>query len=151
MTASHKRPVMNSLTQGKAEHARVWGTGTWQNIAASALPVVDKERVARLAPARGDRWQDGAAGTGAVALPVARAGAHVSALDLRRARVRTARRLSVMRLLSRMAAVHESIGPARIGVAALSPGKRETVRREWWATSSGTRGTVRSRSRGRIC
>jgi hypothetical protein len=68
---------MNSLTHWKTKPAHVWGTATWRNIADSVLPVVDKKHVARRARRTGDRWLDVAAGTWAVALPAACAGADV--------------------------------------------------------------------------
>jgi hypothetical protein len=49
---------MSSLAHWKAEQARAWGTGTWQNIAESVLSAVHKELVARLAPRPGDQWLD---------------------------------------------------------------------------------------------
>jgi SAM-dependent methyltransferase len=99
---------MSSLAHWKAEQARAWGTGTWQNIAESVLSAVHKELVARLAPRPGDQWLDVATGIGAVALRAARAGAEVSAVDLSPALVRTARRLAAEQGL----AVRFTIGDA---------------------------------------
>jgi hypothetical protein len=113
LTASDKHPVMNNLTHWKAEQARACGTATWQNIADRVLPVVDKEHVARRATRRGDRWLDVAAVPRAVALPAARAGAEVSALDLPPAVVHTVRPLAARQGLSRLAAVHQGIRACR--------------------------------------
>jgi SAM-dependent methyltransferase len=99
---------MNSLAHWKAEQARVWGSAPWQRIAESVLADVHEELVARLAPHPGDGWLDVAAGTGAVALRAARAGAIVSALDLSPALVRTARRLAAQEGL----AVRFTVGDA---------------------------------------
>ena len=100
---------MISLVHWKAEKALVCGTATWQPIAESGLPVADREHVARLANRPGLRWGDVATGTGAVALPAARAGAEVSALDLPPALVRTARRVAAKPGSSGLAAVHRGI------------------------------------------
>jgi hypothetical protein len=124
-----KRHVMNGLTYCKAEQARAWDTGKWQNIAASVLPVVDKEHVARLATRTEDRWHDVAAGTEAVALPAARAAAEGSALDRSPALVRTARRTAAEQGLSPLAAVHRHIRAGQDRSRSVSPVKRETVRR----------------------
>ena len=93
---------MNSEADWKATPAGAWAT--WENIAESVLPIVDKEHVARLARRRGDLRLDAATGSGAVALPAARAGAQSSALELAPASVRRARRHAAKHGLHRLAA-----------------------------------------------
>jgi SAM-dependent methyltransferase len=83
-----------ALERWKAEQAGVWGSATWQNVAATVLFGVHDELVSRLAPQPGERWLDLATGTGAVALRAARAGAQVTARDLAPALLATARRLA---------------------------------------------------------
>jgi ubiquinone/menaquinone biosynthesis C-methylase UbiE len=85
---------MAGLAHWKAEQPRGWGAAPRQNVAGSVLSAVHEELVARLASHPDDRWLGLAPGTGAVALRAAHAGAEVSALDVSRARVRTARRLA---------------------------------------------------------
>lgn len=63
------------------EAAAMWSSGTYARIAKCFAPVQD-ELVRRLEPAPGLRWLDLATGTGEVALRAARAGAHVSAIDI---------------------------------------------------------------------
>src|SRR5918994_6266607 len=62
-------------------------------MAARLAPIHD-HLVARLAPSRGELWLDVGAGTGAVALRAAQAGAHVTGVDLSPVMVDTARRLA---------------------------------------------------------
>jgi ubiquinone/menaquinone biosynthesis C-methylase UbiE len=61
--------------------AAIWAAGTYERIAERFAPIHD-ELVARLQPVPGEAWLDLATGTGEVALRAARAGAHVTALDI---------------------------------------------------------------------
>jgi ubiquinone/menaquinone biosynthesis C-methylase UbiE len=61
--------------------AGIWEAGTYERIAVRFAPIHD-ELVSRLRPVRGERWLDLGTGTGEVALRAARAGAHVTALDI---------------------------------------------------------------------
>jgi SAM-dependent methyltransferase len=61
---------------------------------ASRLAAIHDHLVARLAPARGERWLDVGTGTGAVALRAARGGARVTGVDLSPVMIDTARRLA---------------------------------------------------------
>ena len=59
----------------------MWGGGEYELIAERFAPVHDR-LVGALAPRPGERWLDVATGTGEVALRAARAGAHVTGLDI---------------------------------------------------------------------
>jgi SAM-dependent methyltransferase len=59
----------------------MWGGADYERIA-ERLASVHEELVARLAPGPGERWLDVATGTGEVALRAARAGAHVTGVDI---------------------------------------------------------------------
>jgi SAM-dependent methyltransferase len=85
---------MADAERWKADQARIWGAGSWQEVAERQLFPVHEELVRRLGPRPGERWLDLATGTGAVALRAARAGADVAGLDLAPALIATARRLA---------------------------------------------------------
>ena len=63
-----------------ADVREAWDEATHDRLAGMLEPV-QEELVARLSPRAGERWLDLAAGTGAVAFRVARAGAEVTAVD----------------------------------------------------------------------
>jgi hypothetical protein len=67
----------------KTRQAEIWGSAPWERVAETLAPLHD-HLVAELSPRAGERWLDAATGTGAVAIRAARAGAEVTALDLRR-------------------------------------------------------------------
>jgi SAM-dependent methyltransferase len=71
----------------------IWSAGSFEEIAAGAAPAHDA-LVAALAPNPGQRWLDVATGTGAVAIRAARAGAHVTAVDIAPRMLATAKRLT---------------------------------------------------------
>lgn len=71
----------------------VWSAGSFEEIAAGAAPA-HEALVAALVPQPGERWLDVAAGTGPVAIRAARAGADVTAIDVSRRMLATARRLA---------------------------------------------------------
>jgi SAM-dependent methyltransferase len=71
----------------------IWSAGSFEEIAAGAAPAHDA-LVAALAPNPGERWLDVATGTGAVAIRAARAGAHVTAVDIAPRMLATAKRLT---------------------------------------------------------
>ena len=77
----------------KARQREAWDSAPWEPMAAR-LAAIHDHVVARLAPGRGERWLDVGTGTGAVALRAARAGAHVTGVDLSPVMVDTARRLA---------------------------------------------------------
>jgi cyclopropane fatty-acyl-phospholipid synthase-like methyltransferase len=77
----------------KAPQREAWGSAPWEPMAAR-LAAIHDHLVARLAPGQGERWLDIGTGTGAVALRAARAGAHVTGVDLSPVMVDTARRIA---------------------------------------------------------
>jgi SAM-dependent methyltransferase len=68
-----------------------WGVGTYERLAARFTPV-HEQLAARLHPAAGERVLDVATGTGEVAIRAARAGAHVTAIDVAEPILEKARR-----------------------------------------------------------
>jgi SAM-dependent methyltransferase len=91
---------VTTLSDLKADQARIWGSASWQQIAERQLFPVHDELTARLNPRSGERWLDLATGTGAVALRAARAGARVTGQDLAPELIATARRLAATEGLS---------------------------------------------------
>jgi len=66
----------------KAKHRAMWAAGDYNKVAADFTVPLGRTLVQAAALTEGDRVLDVAAGTGAVAIPAARAGAHVTAADL---------------------------------------------------------------------
>jgi SAM-dependent methyltransferase len=83
----------------KAGQALAWGAAPFERIAATMADIHDA-LVGALAPRPGETWLDVATGTGPVALRAARAGAHVTALDLAAPLLETARRQAAAEGLS---------------------------------------------------
>lgn len=83
----------------KQRQSAIWGSAPWERVAETFADLHD-DLVARLGPRPGERWLDLAAGTGAVAVRAARAGAEVTALDLAPALIDTAKRLAAEEVLS---------------------------------------------------
>jgi ubiquinone/menaquinone biosynthesis C-methylase UbiE len=77
----------------KRRQAAVWGLAPFERIS-DTMADIHERLVARLGPRPGERWLDVATGTGPVACRAARAGAHVTGLDLAPALLETARRLA---------------------------------------------------------
>jgi SAM-dependent methyltransferase len=75
----------------KQRQRSAWGAAPWEPMAARFATLHD-DLVARLDPEPGERWLDVGTGTGAVALRAARAGAHVTGVDLSPVMVQAARR-----------------------------------------------------------
>ncbi len=77
--------------QSKRRDARIWGSAPWERLEHTLAPI--HAHLLRVLPHGSDvRWLDLATGTGAVALPAARAGAQVTGLDLAPRLIQTARR-----------------------------------------------------------
>jgi SAM-dependent methyltransferase len=76
------------------EAAAAWGAAPWQPMAQRLAPIHD-HLVQLLGPRTGERGLDVGTGTGAVAIRAARAGAHVTGVDLSPGMVRAARRLAI--------------------------------------------------------
>jgi len=74
----------------KERQSRMWGNGPYQNVT-DTLRDMHGVVIDRLQPVEGKRWLDLACGTGAVAERAARAGAHVTGIDLAPALIATAR------------------------------------------------------------
>jgi len=68
-----------------------WGAAPFENIEES-IAVMHDDLVRRLAPQPGERWLDIGCGTGALSMRAARAGAHVTGVDLSDVMIETARR-----------------------------------------------------------
>jgi SAM-dependent methyltransferase len=77
----------------KAEQRESWDSVPWERLARRIAGLHD-DLVRRLNPQPGERWLDVATGTGGVALRAARAGVHVTGLDLAPGMIETARRLA---------------------------------------------------------
>ena len=77
--------------QAKQWQARAWSFAPFAPLAERTAAIHD-DLVARLAPARGERWLDVATGTGPVAVRAALAGADVTAIDLAPAMIGAAAR-----------------------------------------------------------
>lgn len=76
-----------------AQAARMWGSAPWERVAATMAAIHDR-LIGALEPRARERWLDVGTGTGAVAMRAARAGAHVTGVDLAPPLIETARRLT---------------------------------------------------------
>jgi len=74
----------------KQKQGVMWGSGPYQNVT-DTIQDLHEVVLERLAPSGGERWLDLACGTGAVAERAARAGVHVTGVDLAPALIETAR------------------------------------------------------------
>ncbi|WP_084965564.1 class I SAM-dependent methyltransferase [Thermoactinospora rubra] len=77
----------------KKKQSVIWGTGPYERLPEHYQPLID-HMVRVIGPGPGQRVLDVATGTGALALPLARAGADVSGCDLAPALIETAKRLA---------------------------------------------------------
>jgi 2-polyprenyl-3-methyl-5-hydroxy-6-metoxy-1,4-benzoquinol methylase len=82
-----------SLEEFKQRQAHVWGSAPFER-GADEIANLHEHLVAELSPQLGERWLDVGTGTGAVAVPAARAGASVVGSDLAPVPIETARRLA---------------------------------------------------------
>jgi SAM-dependent methyltransferase len=80
-----------AFEQLKERQSVMWGSAPFERIE-QTISAMHEELVAQLAPEPGERWLDAGAGTGAVALRAARAGADVVGSDLSPDLIRTAKR-----------------------------------------------------------
>jgi SAM-dependent methyltransferase len=75
----------------KAKQSVVWGSGPYERIS-EHLAIAHDHLLRAVDLVSGDRWLDVATGTGEIAVPAAKAGASVTALDLAPELIETARR-----------------------------------------------------------
>ena len=74
----------------KARHGVVWGSGPYERIS-EHLAIAHDHLLGAVEPQPGERWLDVATGTGEIAVPAARRGASVTAIDIAPRMIETAR------------------------------------------------------------
>ena len=82
---------MTGFEELKDRQRRAWGAAPFEKVEGS-IAVMHEDLVRRLDPQQGERWLDVGCGPGAVAMRAARAGAHVTGVDLSEVMIETARR-----------------------------------------------------------
>ena len=73
----------------KARHGVVWGSGPYERIS-EHLAIAHDHLLGAVEPQPGERWLDVATGTGEIAVPAARRGASVTAIDIAPRMIETA-------------------------------------------------------------
>jgi SAM-dependent methyltransferase len=89
MVASTKEKRM-AFEELKAKQSVMWGSGPYERVS-EHLQIAHEHLLRAVPPREGEAWLDVATGTGEIAVPVARAGARVTGLDLAPELISTAR------------------------------------------------------------